>query len=227
MLLTRIFPAELLPFTGGSVPEYRTPMPQMMADFIELGVNRVLALDPESAKRVLKLQGKILQVDLVGLEITLFLSFDSGHVLVNLMADSEPDTTISGTPMALFAMAAPGDSDNWGLPGSSVQIAGDANLARDIEKIFSQMHADWEKPLTDIFGDVAGFQLASGLKQGVEAVKKAAGDTIDQAAFYFRDETDVLVRPEELKEFNFEVDGLTDAIDRLEARIRNLGRKET
>jgi ubiquinone biosynthesis protein UbiJ len=199
----------------------------MMADFIELGVNRVLALDTESAKRILKLQDKVLQVDLVGLEITLFLSFDSGHVLVNLKSDSEPNTTISGTPMALFAMAAPGDSSNWGLPGSSVQISGDANLARDIERVFSQMNADWEKPLIDIFGDVAGFQMASGLKQGVEGVKKVAGEAIDQAGIYFRDESDVLVRPSELKDFNIEVDGLNDAIERLEARIRNLGRKET
>ncbi|MFT5140841.1 MAG: ubiquinone biosynthesis protein UbiJ [Lysobacterales bacterium] len=223
----RTFPAESSLFIGDSVPEYRTPLPQMMADFIELGVNRVLALDPESAKRVLKLQGKVLQVDLVGLEITLFLSFDSGHVLVNLISDSVSDTTISGTPMALFAMAAPGDSSNWGLPGSSVQISGDANLARDIERIFSQMNADWEKPLTDIFGDVAGYQFSSGLKQGAEALKKAAGQSLDMAGAYFRDESDVLVRPEELKEFNFEVDGLSDAIDRLEARIKNLGRKET
>ena len=209
------------------MPEYRTPLPQMMADFVELGINRVLALDSESAIRILKLQGKVLQVELVGLEITLFLNFDSGHVLVNLASDSEPDTVISGTPMALFAMAAPGDSSSWGLPGSSVQISGDANLARDIERVFSQMNADWEKPLTDIFGDVAGYQLTSGLKQGVEAVKKAASQTADMAGAYFRDESDVLVRPEELKEFNFEVDGLSDAIDRLEARLKNLGRKET
>lgn len=209
------------------MPEYITPLPQMMAGFIEAGVNRVLALDTESAQRLLKLQGKVLQVDLEGLEITLFLGFDSGNVQVDLETESEPDTIIAGTPVALFAMAAPTDASDWGLPGSSVQISGDANLARDIERVFSQMSLDWEKPLTDILGDTLGFQFASGIKQGVDAVRAATEQTVEMTATFFRDESDVLVRPQELSEFNGAVDGLTDAIERLEARIRNLAGKET
>ena len=112
------------------MPEYRTPLPQIMAGFLEAGFNRALPMDPESVTPLLKLQGKLLQLDLLGLAITLYLSFDSGNVQVSLDSESEPDTVISGTPIALFAMAAPGDIGNWGLPGSSVQISGDANLAR-------------------------------------------------------------------------------------------------
>ncbi len=207
------------------MPEYRTPLPQIMAGFIEAGVNRVLALDPDSATRLLKLQGKCLQLDLEGLAITLYLGFDSGNVQVALDSESEPDTVISGTPMALFAMAAPGDISNWGLPGSSVQISGDANLARDIERLFSKMDPDWEKPFSDVLGDVLGFQVTSGLKHGVEAVRAAAETTTDMAGAYFRDESNVLVRPAELGEFNQAVDTLNDATERLEARIRNLREK--
>ena len=46
--------------------DYRTPLPQLMAGLIEAGVNRVLALDSEAAKRLLKLQDKCLQLDLEG-----------------------------------------------------------------------------------------------------------------------------------------------------------------
>ena len=206
--------------------EYLTPLPQMLAGFIEAGVNRVLALDPESSKRILKLQGKTLQLDLEGLDITLFLGFDSGHIQVSLDSAAEPDTLISGTPLALFAMAAPGDAENWGLPGSNVHISGDANLARDIERVFSKMEPDWEKPLSDLLGDTLGFQFASGLRQGVEAVRTAAESTAEMAGSFFRDESEVLVRPAELKEFNLAVDSLNDAIERLEARIRHLAGKD-
>jgi ubiquinone biosynthesis protein UbiJ len=209
------------------VPEYRTPLPQILAGLIEAGANRVLALDPESSTRLLKLQGKVLQLDLEGLEISLFLTFDSGNILAGLESDTEPDTIITGTPTALFAMAAPGEASNWGLPGSSVQISGDANLARDIERVFSKMEPDFQKPLTDILGDVVGFQFASGMKQGTEAVKKAVEQTAEMAGTYFRDESDFLVQPEELKGFNSAVDGLNDAIERLEAKIRNLSGKES
>lgn len=202
------------------MPDYRTPLPHLLAGFLEAGVNRVLALDPASEQRLLRLQGRTLQLDLEGLAISLFLSFDSGNVRVGLDSDAEPDTLIRGTPVALFAMAAPGDAENWGLPGSNVHIEGDANLARDLERLFSRMEPDWEKPITDLLGDVLGFQLASGLKQGVEAVQTAAEGAAEMAGAFFRDDSDELVRPRELHEFNRAVDTLNDAIGRLEARLR-------
>jgi len=204
------------------MPDYRTPLPALLAGFLEAGVNRVLALDPASEQRLLKLQGKTLQLDLEGLDITLFLSFDSGNVRVGLDSDTEPDTLVRGTPVALFAMAAPGEAEHWGLPGSNVHIEGDANLARDLERLFSALEPDFEKPITDLLGDVLGFQVASGLKQGAEGMRAAAESTIKMAGSFFRDESETLVRPPELDEFNRAVDTLNDAIERLEARLRDL-----
>jgi ubiquinone biosynthesis protein UbiJ len=204
------------------MPEYRTPLPSLLAGFLEAGVNRVLALDPASEQRLLKLQDKTLQLDLEGLDITLFFSFDSGNVRVSLDSDSEPDTLIRGTPVALFSMAAPGDAESWGLPGSNVHISGDANLARALERLFSKLEPDFEKPITDLLGDVAGFQLASGLKQGVEAMRSAAESAMEMAGTFFRDESETLVRPRELDEFNRTVDSLNDAIGRLEARLKDM-----
>jgi ubiquinone biosynthesis protein UbiJ len=209
------------------VADYRTPLPHLLAGFLEAGVNRVLALDPASEQRLLKLQGKTLQLDLEGLEISLFLSFDSGNVQVGLESDTEPDTLIRGTPVALFSMAAPGDAERWGLPGSNVHIEGDANLARDLERLFSKMEPDWEKPITDLLGDVLGFQLASGLKQGVAAVQAAAEGAGEAAGAFFRDDSEELVRPGELDEFNRAVDTLNDALGRLEARLRALKGTDT
>lgn len=207
--------------------EYRTPLPQMLADFLEAAINRVLVLDPTSVERISRLKGKTLQLDLEGLGITLFLSFEYGNVLVSLDSENEPDTVISGTPMALFAMAAPGDLSNWGLPGSSVRISGDANLARDIERVFSRLDPDWQKPLSDVLGDVVGFQVASGLKQGLDALRAATGSTADMVGQYFREDAPDLVRPAELKEFSKAVDSLSDAADRLQARIRILAERNS
>ena len=101
--------------------DYKTPLPQLLADTLEAAINQVLALDPESAGRLRKLENRFLQLDLEGLGITLFLTAESGSVLVSLSLEGEPDTVISGTPFALFAMAAPGDAAGWGLPGSRVR----------------------------------------------------------------------------------------------------------
>ena len=155
------------------MPEYITPLPGLLAHTLETAINKVLQMDLESPSRVNKLQGKLLQVDLEGLAITLFFTFKHGVVRVKLEADGKPDTVISGSPVALFSMAEPEEAE-WGLPDSKVQINGDASLARDLERIFSKLEPDWEGPLAGLFGDVAGHQIAQGLRQGVETAKSTA-----------------------------------------------------
>jgi ubiquinone biosynthesis protein UbiJ len=70
-------------------------------------------------------------------------------------------------------MAEP-DGADWGLPESKVQINGDANLARDLERIFRKLDPDWEGPLAGLLGDVAGHQAAQGIRQGVETARETA-----------------------------------------------------
>ncbi len=153
--------------------EYLTPLPGMLALAFETAINQVLQLDMDSPSRVKKLEGRLLQVDLEGLNITLFFTFKHGRVRVRLEADVSPDTIISGTPVALFSMAEPEDVD-WGLPESKVQINGDASLARDLERIFSKLEPDWEGPLAGMLGDVAGHQAAQGIRQGLESARETA-----------------------------------------------------
>lgn len=145
----------------------------MLAHALETAVNKVLQLDMESPERVKKLEGRVLQLDLEGLAITLFFTFKHGVVRVRLDSEAKPDTIISGTPVALFSMAKPEEAD-WSLPDSKVQINGDASLARDLERIFSKLEPDWEGPLAGMFGDVAGHQIAQGLRQGAETAKETA-----------------------------------------------------
>jgi len=145
----------------------------MLALALETAINQVLQLDIESPSRVNKLEDRLLQLDLEGLNISLFFTFKHGNVRVALDADATPDTTISGTPVALFSMAEPEEAE-WGLPDSKVQINGDASLARDLERIFSKLDPDWESPLSGMLGEVAGHQVAQGIRQGVETAKETA-----------------------------------------------------
>lgn len=202
--------------------DYRTPLPALLAGFLEAAVNRVLSLDPGAPQRLERLQGKCLQVTIEGLAIDLYFTFQFGAVQVSLDAEQEPDTRVSGTPPALFAMAAPDEVGEWGLPGSGVRIEGSAELARDLGRLFSELQPDWEGPLASVLGDTLGFQLASGLRQGAAAVREAGQTTVDLATGFFRDEAEVLVRPSELAQFNAAVDDLNDAVERLASRIARL-----
>ena len=206
--------------------DYRTPLPRLFAGFLEAGLNRVLALDPESDQRLLGLHGKCLRVDLEGVAIALFLKFESGYVKVDLDGPEEPDAVISGTPVSLFSMAVPAGAVDWGLPGSGVKISGDAALARDLERLFGKLDPDWHEPVSAVFGETLGYQITSGISQGIEELGKAIGQTIDMAGEWFREESGLSVSKNEIREFGEAVDSISDAVDRLDARIRSFRERQ-
>ncbi len=183
-------------------------------------MGQLLTLDKDSSTRLRDLDGRALQLDLEGLAITLSFIFVDEKVRVRLEYPEKPDTTISGSPAALFAMAAPSQSQRWGMPGSAVTISGNAALARDLERLFSRLDPDWEGRLASLFGDVWGYQIASGLRGGSEQARAAAETGSEMLRDYIGNTTGLLVPREEFRTFADSVDAARDAVDRLEAKVR-------
>jgi ubiquinone biosynthesis protein UbiJ len=202
--------------------EYRTPLPSILAALLETAINRVLALDEDTPDRLQRLAGRMLKLDLDGVGISLFFAFSSTLVRVSVDTDDEPDTVVSGSPFALFTMAVPDGGGNWGGPGSRVNISGDANLARDLERLFSRLDPDWESTLSRLLGDVWGHQVAAGMRGGSEKAREAVGNTAEMVGEYLKRETGQLVQSVDIKTFADAVDETREAVDRLEARLRIL-----
>ena len=202
--------------------EYRTPLPGILAVMLETAINRILALDDLSAERLRRLDGRMLQLDLEGVGITLYFAFTERHVEVGTRSQYEPDTVISGSPFALFSMAAPEEAGRWGTPESRVRISGDANLARDLERLFSRLDPDWEGRLSRLLGDVWGHQVAAGLRAGARQVKTSAGNAGDMLSEYLQRNRGPVAGAEEIAAFSAAVEEVRDATERLEARIRGI-----
>ncbi len=208
------------------MPEYRTPLPGIFAAMLESAVNRLLELDEESPLRMDRLEGRMLQLDIEDIGITLYFAFNGGRVEVGTRSSHEPDTVISGSPVALFAMAAPEQLAHWGTPGSRVNITGDANLARDLERLFSRLDPDWEGRISRIFGDVWGHQIATGLRAGVNQARETAESAGSMLSEYLDQNLAPVIRNEELEDFAAGVDETRRAADRLEARLQRLENPE-
>ncbi|HET6564521.1 MAG TPA: SCP2 sterol-binding domain-containing protein, partial [Xanthomonadales bacterium] len=158
---------------------YRTPLPGLLAVSLETALNRLLAADENSGDRLQRLDGRCVRLHLEDLAISLDFRFDPYRVTVTLAGDAEADTEISGSLPGLITMAMPDETGRWGGPGSRVKISGDATLARDLERLFSQLDPDWEAGIARFTGDVLGYQLASGLK-GFGQVLKSTGENLQQ-----------------------------------------------
>lgn len=201
------------------MPGYRTPLPGLLAITLETAINRILALDEDSAGRLQRLDDRMLRLDLEGVGMTLFFAFSGQRVEVGTDSEFEPDTTISGSPFALFSMAAPEEAARWGSPGSRVTISGDATLARDLEQLFSRLDPDWEGRLSRLLGDVLGHQVASGLRAGAGQLQRSAGDAGEMLREYLQGPRGPVARTEEIEAFGAAVDDLREAVDRLQARL--------
>ena len=200
--------------------EYKTPFPGILAAMMESAINRLLGLDEHTPARLARLEGRMLQLDVEGVGVTLFFAFNSRQVEVGTRSEYEPDTVISGSPAALFAMAVPDGIGNWGSPESRVSITGDANLARDLERLFSRLDPDWEGRLSRILGDVWGHQVAAGLRAGAEQARESAENAGEMISEYLQQNQGPVIRRQELEEFTGAVKAIRDSVDRLEARIR-------
>lgn len=202
------------------MPEYKTPLPGILAAMLETGINRILALDENTPNRLQRLDDRMLQLDLEGVGITLFFAFNSHRVEVGTRSDYEPDTVISGSPAALFSMAVPDGS--WGTPESRVTISGDANLARDLERLFSRLDPDWEGRLSRLLGDVWGHQVAAGLRAGAGQVKDTAGTAGEIISEFLTSRQSPVAQADEIREFVEAVDETRDDVERLETCLDEL-----
>jgi ubiquinone biosynthesis protein UbiJ len=209
------------------MPEYRTPLPSILAGMLEAAINRLLALDEDTPTRLQRLDDRLLQLDLEGVGISLFFSFTTERVDVAIDSDYEPDTIISGSPVALFAMAVPEGAGNWGTPDSRVTITGDANLARDLERLFSRLDPDWENTLSRLLGDVWGHQLAAGLRAGADQAREAAENAGEMVSEFLKRDGGPLVTAADIRTFADAVDEARDAVDRLEARLQQMQEAES
>jgi ubiquinone biosynthesis protein UbiJ len=199
---------------------YLTPLPGLLAGLIEGAIRRAIRLDDQAAGRLNALDGKSVQLVLEGVGIDLFFAGAGAGLNVSAESDATPDTIIRGTPNALLGLAVP----DWRASGSGVRIEGDAGTAQALEKLFRQLDPDWERLLTDQFGEVVGHQLWRVIQDALKIGKRSASLAGDQIGHYLREESGLLVTAPEVERFTAEVDDLREAVDRLESRLRREGR---
>jgi ubiquinone biosynthesis protein UbiJ len=204
------------------MPAYKTPLPGILAAMLESGINRVLAMDVNTPNRLQRLDDRMLQLDIEGIGITLYFAFNRQQVEVGTRSEFEPDTVISGSPVALFSMAMPDEAGYWGTPESRVSISGDANLARDLERLFSRLDPDWEGRLSRLFGDVWGHQLAAGLRAGADQLKTSAGSAGEMVSEYLQSRESPVTRSGEFGEFAAAVEETLEAVEAVETRLNEL-----
>lgn len=199
---------------------YLTPLPGLLARTVEQALNRAISLDAEAGPRLAAMRDRRVKLALSGIGIDLHFSGTGDRLAVEAESEHEPDTTITGSPSALLALAVP----DWRAAGSGVRIEGDAGAAQALEKLMRRLDPDWEAWLVERLGPIIGHNLWRTLNDAAGAGQHLARTAADQVAHYLREESGLLVTRPEVDSFVREVDELREAVDRLENRLRREGR---
>lgn len=191
---------------------------------LESAINRYLALDPEVAEKLAALEGKVIAVEITGLNRTLYFLPHQAGMDVTDYYEEQADTTLKGSPIALLKMSLSKDVAPLMLKGE-VEIEGDVRLGRNFKKILSGMDIDWEEYIARMIGDAPAHHLANLTKKIFSWGRQASEDIAADVSEYLQEESRDVVSKAELEIFYEDVDTLRNRVDRFQARLNALKNK--
>ena len=197
------------------------PLLQRLGGALEFELNRALALDAETQTRLSALEGRHIGVELRGTGLALAITAADGKLAVGPHWEKSGDLNLRAAPASLLAFALRRGDDETVAPGK-VEISGDADLARRMEKLLRGYRPDIEEAFAQTFGDIIGVPLARALQRAFAYASRSAQAAAQDTADFLREESRDLIAPAEMETFLDDVDALRERADRLEARVKHL-----
>lgn len=192
-----------------------------IAAVMETAINQVLALDPETRERMHSLQGKVIAIELQGLNVCLYLIPKEQGLNVFGHFEGEADTVLRGTPVAMAKMGLAREAGDVLFAGD-VEISGNVELGQQFRDLIDNLDIDWEEHLSHLTGDMVAHQVGNLVRGMVEWGKASARTLSQDAAEYFQEESRDLPASGEVEYFLSDVDALRSDVDRLDARVSRL-----
>ena len=183
-------------------------------------LNRSIASSSRAQALCERLEGRALGVLVEGPRLHFVARIVLGQIALGAESDREPDATVSGTPLTLLSMVAPGARGR--LRSGPVTITGDAEIAQSFQDLLRAAQPDFEEELSRLVGDVTAHQIGNLVRGASGWGKKAAATLAANVSEYLQEESRDLVTRTELEEFLANVDELRESADRLRARLERL-----
>ncbi len=194
------------------------PLLARLGHLLAAALNRVLALDDETCAQLGALEGRRIGIELLGTPLALAIAVEQSRLRVSPHWQATGDLNLRAAPGSLLAFALRRGDDSP-LPPGKVEISGDAELARRVEKLMRGFRPDVEEAFAQAFGDIVGVPLARSLHSALVWSRESAKSLVRDGADFLRDDSHDLIAPAEMDQFLDDVDALRDRAERLAARV--------
>ncbi|MCC6922186.1 MAG: ubiquinone biosynthesis protein [Nitrosomonas sp.] len=191
----------------------------MFSAYAILPINYALRHESWASKWLLSYEGKSVRIripPLVDLKLVVLANGEFGHS----NDDQEADATLSFLPGTLPGLIAHDESAY-----DAIHIAGNALFAEDLITISKNLKLNIEPELGKFIGDIPAHRIAEtgeSLFQWHISLFKNISDTFGE---YWSEEQPMVVKPNDLRDFTQQTEGIRDDLEMLEIRINRLSQK--
>ncbi len=187
---------------------------------LELALNRALALDADTRAGLAALDGQRVALYLATPPLALQIRVQGERLTVGPVTEN-PGLSVR-TSLGALLQQVPGLRREGAAPIGQLRIEGDAALAQRLQKLAAGFDPDWGLPLTQVFGEVLGVQIANAIAFALRRARHAGSELAASTAEWLTEESGSVVGREELAAFHEDVDTLRDDVERLADRITRL-----
>ena len=194
-----------------------------IAATIESTINNALHYDPAS-KRAMSELTDIFAIEVIPAVLPPIIFYCQGTtdgVRIISHCDSPVTTRLTGSPAALFELL----NRPHNLAGSGVKLSGDVKLLQRWQAVLNNLDIDWQTFLQQRLGDIAGPVTATFIGKTRQWLQHQRRYHQHQLSVYLQEELRVVPAQAEFDHFYQEVDQLTLAVDRLQARVQQVNKK--
>ncbi len=206
------------------------PFPQLVTSGLELAMNKLLKLDPDSQARLQKLAGRSLQVTIDELPWPLLFRFSEQIDLGVVMPKSadEPQASAPDCLIELNLETLPKLQDTSQLTQliqqKKLNLIGDIYVAQTFSSLIKDLDIDWEEQLSKYTGDVVAHQTFASFKSVFEKAKINLNQSAEKMTARLTKDDSIAVSQNEVILFSDEVSELRSSTERLAAKIALLER---
>jgi ubiquinone biosynthesis accessory factor UbiJ len=183
---------------------------------------RALERSPRAQELCAALAGRRLRLQIIGLPEALCITAAAGSLQLARAPDAAAaaDLRVSGSPLALLALAGAGGDE--ALARSELSVDGDERLARQFQELARLLRPDLEAALGHFVGRIPS-HLAARALDALASWSRAAGTSLARnAADYLAHESRDLVPRAEAEGFLGGVETLRAGLARVELRAARL-----
>ncbi len=190
---------------------------------LNTAINSYLTLDPDTREKLVSFTGKVIAVELQGLNILFYISVSDARLHVEPSCENKIDTTLKGTPLALLTAGIA--KNNNAVMGGDLEISGDIETGRQFQRLLQDIDIDWEEHLSHLVGDVVAHQTGNVARSFIQWGHASRENLEQDIGEYLLEEGRYLAHPHEIDSFLSAVNVLRNDTDRLEQRILRIQQK--